>query len=78
MPSGINDTKAAVYVFVAGPHGWLLAITTEHLLRAVQYAAARDKRNEETEETDGSHPTKGVFIYYGDIQKTRDISIDEH
>jgi hypothetical protein len=76
--SGINDTASPVWAFVAGGHPFMLVLTIEHLRRATALAVARDPRNGEAEEKDGSHPTRGVFVYEKDIMDARDVSLDEH
>lgn len=78
VASGISTTQALVYVFVAGPHDYMIAVKTEHLRRAAAFAVARDPRNGQAAETNGTHPTKGVYVYWHDIVQSRDKSLDEH
>jgi len=77
MDSGLTSTQALVFIFVGGAHDFLLAIKTEHLRRAVTHALNRDKRNA-AQVTNGSHPTRGVYVYWHDIAQTRDKELDEH
>jgi hypothetical protein len=77
VPSGIMTTRALFWFFVA-PQNFGFIIPTDHLLRAAEFSSSRDRRNTEAECMNGSHPTKGVFIYEYDIMETRDRTRDEH
>lgn len=57
VPSGINGTSAAVWVFVLGDTGIHIAVPTE-LLRGV----LDDPSTQDREETDGACPTRGKLV----------------
>jgi hypothetical protein len=75
-PSGIATTKAKLWAFVFGAHPGALILEVRWLQRAVVEA---QKRPGNTASMDyGQNPTRGIFVYQGDILKARDMLKDEH
>lgn len=66
--SGIAATEADLYAFVLGADtGATLILPTEGLRQMVR-KLGRDARNRK-EETDGSHPTKGIVFSLADVPR---------
>jgi hypothetical protein len=77
-PSGLATTESLYWTTVAGKHELEMTIATAWLRRAVAHAAARHPDNSKAECRRGSHPTRGVYVYFHDIVQTRDEALDEH
>jgi hypothetical protein len=74
-PSGINVTKASLWVIQFGKHCGGLIIETAWLKRAVEHAVVDPKNKGYC--SYGENPTRGVFIYMSTIHDTRDRNFDE-
>jgi hypothetical protein len=77
-PSGLQTTEALFWTFVAGKHEVEMTLATEHLRRAVAHAVKRHPGNGDARCANGSHPTRGAYVYLVDIAQTRDEGLDEH
>ena len=74
-PSGLQTTKAKIYVFVFGPHPGMLAVSTEWLRKAVILAEFDPRNCDRPGGQNGSHPTRGTYVYLNHLVQTRDKSI---
>lgn len=76
VASGLQTTEAKLWAFVLGPHPGILFFCTDWLRRAEALAAKHPGNAASCKQ--GSHPTRGTYVYMDHFFKTRDVSRDEH
>lgn len=75
MPSGLNVTKAGLWVIKFGNHPAAVIVETAWLRRI--YELVKDKPGRTGQCRYGRNPTRGFFVYMSDLLLTRDAKLDE-